>query len=94
MEDVKIESKDHARRAKVLEAQLNKVQEKFEKKETELSEIMFKEKEKLNQMISDHMKTGQLHELLKSKEQEIQKKNEEIVAQRFILIINEDGNQM
>ena len=34
-------------------AQLNKVQENFERKELELGEIMYKEKEKVNEMVSN-----------------------------------------
>ena len=53
LQDAKGESKEQARRSKVLEAQLNKVQENFERKELELSEIMYKEKEKVNEMVSN-----------------------------------------
>lgn len=74
----------------MLEAQLNKVEEKFDNREHELSTIMFKEKEKLNQMISELVtKTGQLHEMLKSKEKEVKQKNEELKKQK-----DEFANQM
>ena len=53
LQDAKRESKEQARRSKVLEAQLNKVQENFERKELELGEIMYKEKEKVNEMVSN-----------------------------------------
>ena len=83
LQDAKRESKEQARRSKVLEAQLNKVQENFERKELELSEIMYKEKEKVNEMVSNLVqKTGKLQELLRSKEKEIQLKNEEMQGLR------------
>ena len=84
LQDAKRESKEQARRSKVLEAQLNKVQENFERKELELSEIMYKEKEKVNEMVSNLVqKTGKLQEILRSKEKEIQLKNEEMHGLRI-----------
>ena len=84
LQDAKGEAKEQARRSKVLEAQLNKVQENFERKELELSEIMYKEKEKVNEMVSNLVqKTGKLQELLRSKDKEIQLKNEEMHGLRI-----------